>query len=260
MRALLLLLVLGSPLSAAPVCVLDAACSDPIPELEGAGRAVALLRFVREGEARVCSGALIADVDGRPTPYLITARHCIATQEQAESIEAVWDYQSAGCGLEPPSRPLKTWGADLLVASEETDLALLRMHSVPPGRVFLRVEREAPAEGTEVYRLAHVEGGPLAVSSGVVRGDGPMCGAAPRPQFIYSAPRSGAVATGSSGAPLLLPGLRIAGHLAGLCGPVPSDACAPFNDTVDGSLSAAWPLLAPYLEPARSARKRGVRH
>ena len=67
---------------------------------------------------------------------------------------------------------------------------------------------------------------------------------------------------GSSGAPLLLPGLRIAGQLFSLCGPSPNEPCAIYNDVVDGSIAASWHLLAPYLDPPPPVivRRRSARH
>jgi lysyl endopeptidase len=250
--------------AAAPACLKDLACTDASlenPEVELASRAIAMLRVVRNGESFVCTGALIADASGSGTPYMLTARHCVATQEEAESIEATWDERSSAGGIAKDRRKVtRTYGADLLATSAETDVALIRLHRIPPDRVFLRAERELPAPGARAYRLSHASGLPQSYTTGAITSEGAGCASAPRPQFIYTSHDSGAVANGSSGAPLLLPGLRIAGHLVGSCGAMTSDACSPLNETVDASIAASWSLLAPYLDPPPVTRRRASRH
>jgi hypothetical protein len=125
--------------------------------------------------------------------------------------------------------------------------------------VFLGIELTPLAEGTVTYRLSHGSGAPQQYTAGVVRTTGTGCSSAPRPLFIYTAPTAGTVTLGSSGAPLLLPGLRIAGQLLGVCGSQPEDTCATYNDMVDGSIIASWPLLAPFLDPPVATRRRAAR-
>jgi hypothetical protein len=248
--------------AAGSACLIEAACGDlqEFPELEEASRAIAMIRFVRGDASYVCTGALMEDAAKSGTPYLLTAQHCIATAEEAASVEAVWDARSGSCGG-AASRGTRTYGAELLVSSAATDVALLRLKRIPPDRVFLRPEPAMPAPGAVTYRLSHADGAPQTVSSGVVRIDGASCPFAPRSQFIYTSPVSGTVAMGSSGAPLLLPGLRVAGQLLGRCGPSAEEPCAAGNDSVDGSIAASWPLLAQYLDaqPA-TPRRRAARH
>lgn len=236
------------PAPASASCAIDACSKD-----DDASRAVALIRFVRDDASYVCTGGLVNDAAGSGTPFFLTAQHCISTQEEAESIEVVWDDRSCD------TRGYKTYGADLLVATAETDVALLRLHKLPPNRVFLGIELAPLAEGTVTYRLSHGSGAPQQYTAGIVRTTGAECPSAPRSKFIYTVPTAGTVSLGSSGAPLLLPGLRIAGQLLGLCGPDTNAACATYNDMVDGSISASWPMLAPYLDPQVPARRRSAR-
>lgn len=244
-------------------CLQDAACApdDVSPEVDEASRAIALIRFVRGEGSYVCTGGLVNDTANSGTPYLLTARHCIATQEEADSIEAVWDLRAESCGrAEAPRNSPRTYGGRLLVASTETDVALLRLNRIPAGRVFLTVDTTPLDEGAMTYRLSHADGAMQSYSAGEVRHGGMGCDAAPRPRFVYTSHTAGAVAKGSSGAPLLLPGLRVAGQLLGMCGPSPNDSCAIYNDAVDGSMASSWPLLAPYLDPPPAPRRRATRH
>jgi hypothetical protein len=244
-----------APTSSAASCSLDVCSANPDPEIDAAGRAIALIRFVRDDASYVCTGGLVNDAAGSGAAFFLTAHHCISTQEEAASIEVVWDERSKMCG----DRSRRTYGADLLVSSPETDVALLRLHSLPENRVFLGIDLKPMSEGTLTYRLSHGAGAPQQYTAGVVRTTGLGCSSAPRPQFVYSTPTSGAVSLGSSGAPLLLPGLRIAGQLLGVCGPQPEDTCGALNDMVDGSISASWPMLAPFLDPQVATKRRAAR-
>lgn len=244
-------------------CLQDVACTDAqlYPELEQASRSIAYIRFVRDGQSYVCSGGLVNDASGSGTPYLLTARHCISTPEQAASVEIVWDLKSDACGSNRMSPITRSHGAELLVASEATDVALLRLHSVPADRVFLGTDLRELKPGQAFHRVSHASGLSQSYAAASVDGDGgSACLRAPRTRFIYSDPTAGAISPGSSGAPLLLPGLLVGGQLLGLCGADPTNPCATFNSVVDGSIRQSWPLLAPYLDPSSvPSRRRAVR-
>ena len=258
-------LAAGTPqvTGSASACTKDVACTQAgdDPEVAAASRAIALIRFIRGDASYVCTGGLVNDSKKSGTPYLLTARHCISTPAEAASVEAIWDDRSTICGVtDSASRSVRTYGAELVVSSADTDVALLRLKKLPPDRVFLDVELAPLAAGTMTYRISHAEGKPQKYSAGKVRTSGAGCPTAPRPRYIYTTPTEGAVAMGSSGAPLLLPGLRVAGQLFALCGPSPNEPCAIYNDVVDGSIAASWPVLAPYLDPPAVARRRSARH
>ncbi|HEX6084862.1 MAG TPA: serine protease [Thermoanaerobaculia bacterium] len=243
----------------ASACLEDVACpaaSLAFDAVLDASRAIAYLRFVRNGRPEVCTGALVSDAAGSRTPYLVTARHCIDSAETAAAVEIIWDLRSASCGSNRMASYTRTYGAELLVASEETDVALLKLKSVPPGRVFLGIDTRPLEPGTPVHRVSHAGGLSQTFVAGVVEESGWTCPRAPRRSFVYSKPTAGGIATGSSGAPLLARGLYVVGQLLGLCGAAPSNPCAPFNDMVDGAIRESWPLLAPYLDPAPPMRKR----
>lgn len=247
--------------SSAPVCAKDAMCAEETfgDEIDVASRAIALIRFVRGDASYACTGGLINDGRNSRTPFFLTAQHCISTPEEAASIEAVWNLRSESCGSSRVAVVSKTYGADLLVASRETDLALLRLRKTPANPVFLGINSTALQPGTPTYRLSHAGASVQTYSKGAVQEGGMSCPTAPRPQFLYTKLTSGAIATGSSGAPLLVPGLTVVGQLFGRCGPSPNDACATFNEAVDGWIGASWALLAPHLQPSGSPRARAPR-
>jgi len=243
-------------------CLSDVACrsDEDFDHLADAIRAIGYVRFVRAGKSYVCTGGLLNDAANSGTPYFLTAEHCIGTNEEAASVEVVWDLRSEACGSNRMAKVSRSHGAELLVASPATDVALLKLASVPADRVFLGVDTRQLAPDTVVHRVSHAGGLSQTYSSGVVEQSGTSCSGASRPQFVYTRPRSGGTSGGSSGAPLLLPGLYVAGQLFGKCGPDPENTCATWNRGVDGSLRESWALLAPYLDPAGiTVRRRSVR-
>jgi hypothetical protein len=240
-------------------CLEDVACptaAATFDEVMDASRAVAYVRFVRDGRAQVCSGALLSDAAQSRTPYLLTAQHCIDSAETAATVEIIWDLRSASCGSNQMAAYSRGYGAELLVASAETDVALLKLAALPPGRVFLGVDTRPLEAGTAVHRVSHAAGLSQTFAAGVVDPSARTCAGAPKSSFIYSKPTAGGIATGSSGAPLLVRGLYVAGQLRGLCGADPANPCAAYNEMVDGSIRESWPLLARYLDPATAPRKR----
>jgi len=243
-------------------CLSDVACrtSADFAELAAASRAIGYLRFMSGGKSYVCTGGLLNDAANSRTPFLITAQHCISTKEEAASVEVVWDLKSEACGSNRMAPVTRSYGAELLVASAATDTTLLKLKSVPAGRVFLGIDTRALTQDTIIHRVSHAGGLSQTYSSATVQMGGSTCTGTSRPQFVYTRPRVGAISGGSSGAPLLVNGLYVAGQLRGACGPDPSNTCATFNYGVDGSLREAWPLLAPYLDPAGSnVRRRAAR-
>ena len=239
-------------------CLTDVACTGPeqLEKVGAATRAIGYIRYMRDGKSYVCTGGLVNDAAGSGTPYFLTARHCIRTQAEASTVEIVWDLRSEACGSNRMLPVSRSYGAELLVASEATDVALLKLRSIPAGRAFLGVDTRPVAPGTSVYRISHAGGLSQTYTSGTIKTEAMTCSSAPRPRFIYSQQLSGATTTGSSGAPLLLEGGFVTGQMLGLCGADPGSSCASFNAAVDGSIRESWPLLRPYLDPTAGAGKR----
>jgi hypothetical protein len=216
---------------------------------------IAHLRFQRGGATYVCSGALANDRDVPGyIPYLLTARHCIGTAEEATSLEAWFDVRPPSCGADLPLVFPKTNGATLLVTRSETDTTLLRLTNDPPGplRAFLGWTTSQVAHGTTLHRVSHPYVGGLysqSYSRSVLSTTFGACEGAPRPEYLYAVPNYGGTFGGSSGSPLLTQEGRIVGQLRGACGPNPEDGCDYRNADVDGAFAVAFPHLRPYLDP-----------
>ena len=143
-------------------CLVDGSCVQPaaFATMAQYRAAVASLDFVVGGLAGFfCTGTLLNDSRSSGIPYLLTADHCISSQETASTLEAVWDDYDATCNGPSPNRsalPVSE-GATLLAAAIASDFSLLRLSSIPPGRVLLgwNADPAAVATGTPLFRLSH---------------------------------------------------------------------------------------------------------
>ncbi len=239
-------------------CLRDAACYDDsnLSTLDLFKRAVAYLEYVSNGQSLACTGALLNDTDDSTTiPYLLTSHECFATQAEAATLEAFFDFVDQGCGGPAPdlkSLP-RTTGSTLLATSDTSGFTLVRLTSLPPGRGLLGSTSEPVAAGTVLHSLAHSLSRAQGYSVATMTASSPACPGLPRPDFLYSALSLGDHLAGSGGAPVVRGSDgKLVGQAWGTCGPVGQEGqgCDRANLEVDGALSQAWPALAPYLAPA----------
>ena len=114
-------------------CHLDVSC---YPRLQARDRpSVARLYITNTDGTATCTGFLI-NPSHQSDDYLLllTAAHCIDTQEEAEDVAFVWNYQTESCYGNPDweqwAEPLAyTYGADLVVSKHDRydDFALLAL-------------------------------------------------------------------------------------------------------------------------------------
>ena len=234
-------------------CLRDAQCSSSASKF---ATAIGRMSFIRNGQPFLCSGGLMLDRDSTFTPYFLTANQCVSNAAEASSLEIVWDYDTDDCDGPFPSIDSKprTLGGTVLVTSAASDVTLLRLAEVPPGkRWYMGWDTDPIAAGTRLARVSHPHGLPHMVSISTVTTTSAACSRWPRPNFLYSTHVSGGTATGSTGAPLFynVDGY-VVGQLSGACGADAENPCGT-AERVDGALSASWPLLKPYLDPTPSA-------
>ncbi|SDC89413.1 Trypsin-like peptidase domain-containing protein [Paracidovorax valerianellae] len=151
-------------------CNLDSTCFD---EYAAQRDAVARMLFVDNGKAYVCTGTLLNDRDATRTPYFLSANHCIASQTVASTLQTDWFFRSQACnsGTLSPQSTARTGGATLLVASADTDTALLRLNEAPPaGAVFAAWDASPQAEATSVVGIHHPRGDLQKISTGSIMG------------------------------------------------------------------------------------------
>lgn len=237
-------------------CIEDLSCHDAseFSVIDAASLAIAQLLFMEGRASYACTGGLLTDFGQTGTPWLLTAHHCVSTQEAASSLEATWDWRTSSCdGPEPPrsTRPT-SHGATLITSRNDTDHSLLRLLAVPPGRAFLGWHAEHPVNlfplSTPFHRIHHPAPDGILQPQRYTRferiadGDIKVCPLGPDDppvndpaQFLHTRQVVGGDFGGSSGAPILLGNGQVVGQLFGACGPAPQDGCDVRNDTLDGA-------------------------
>ncbi len=113
---------------ASKACNLDINCI-PGDNWQEAKRAV--VRLLIEG-SELCSGVLLNNTSRDGTPYLLTAQHCIETADNASSLLAVFNYESASCNGPDGSVARSVSGASLKATRITQDFSLVQLSSVPP--------------------------------------------------------------------------------------------------------------------------------
>jgi len=237
-------------------CYLDYSCFENWKE---AGRPAVYIRFVQWPYIYQCTGVLVANRSGELRPYLLTAHHCISTEEAARSLEAVWFFETESCGLEPPARSSfeTTSGARLIVTRgrPEGDFSLLELAALPARPVwFAGWSTEELDFGREAAVIHHPRNSYKRIAFGYRVADEPGPGGRPADRFYTIEYASGRTDFGSSGAPLFYRkngAFFLAGILSYGDTPPPGlTVCdlSPFRDGY-GRFSIMYPVLAEWLDP-----------
>lgn len=149
---------------AAGTCTIDASCSTGDAALDAAiaerRKSMARITFVDGGKAFACTGTLM-NTEKFPTPYFLTANHCIGRAEVASSISSFWFYEATACGSGVTSTDFRqvSGGMTIDFADPNTDHTLLVMKAAPPaGTVFSAWNAEKLSQGTPVVSLSHPKG------------------------------------------------------------------------------------------------------
>ena len=119
----------------------------------------------RSESSGACSGTLLNNRRQDLTPYFLTAAHCVATEEEARSVTALWSYQTRTCNGDLPdlrSVP-QTEGARLLsttgfreTGDPEGDMTLLRLEGdLPDGVMFQGWAADPQPIGAQVTGIHH---------------------------------------------------------------------------------------------------------
>jgi V8-like Glu-specific endopeptidase len=122
----------SAPKAAAASCTVDVSCHGQFAE---PASAVALIAFESEGESYQCSGALISSASQPLLPFFLTANHCVANADEAKSVIAFFNYQTAACNGEKPtlSRSPRVTGSTFVSGGALAlgDYTLLRLSAFP---------------------------------------------------------------------------------------------------------------------------------
>ncbi|MBI4892483.1 MAG: hypothetical protein HY821_17795, partial [Acidobacteria bacterium] len=198
----------GSVSPSALACNLDISCYS---EWKQYGSPVARIVFQQSGLSYACSGSLLMSRTGIGQNYFLTANHCIGTDAVAQTVTAVWNYETSTCNGAPPdpnTLPGQNVGANLMTTGTigSGDYALIKFVSSAPSTI-LPAYWSGPAVGMgdNVTGIHHPGGEYKRISFGY-RGadqaaivDGQF---APADQFYQVYWNSGVIERGSSGSPL----------------------------------------------------------
>lgn len=79
----------------------------------------------------LCSGSLVNNMKADGTPYFLTANHCLASEEEAATVVAYFNYEYYGCDGEFKDQSTLS-GASLLATASNSDYTLLLLDDTPP--------------------------------------------------------------------------------------------------------------------------------
>lgn len=93
---------------------------------------VCLMTFNDAFYAYFCSGALLNNVKVDETPYFLTANHCIASQEVANTLVTYFNFENSSCFSNDAIKNQTISGAKFLSGSKYSDFSLLLLNEYPP--------------------------------------------------------------------------------------------------------------------------------
>jgi lysyl endopeptidase len=202
-------------------CHLDVMCYGSSQVDPRARDAVVQLNFVSGGNQYVCSGTILSTLDSTTLPYLLTAYHCLHTQSEVSSLEAVWFWQRASCGgVLPVYANLPRLIGGTLLESNPTsggnDMTFIRLYgSLPAGATTAGWTTSYsdssygihhPAGDWKRVTFFHDKPSPL---SGCLFFD--------PTDYHFLKADDGFIEGGSSGSPLFDSAGRVMGQLNGMC-------------------------------------------
>ena len=147
----------NEPWGTADYCNLDPNC---YAEWQPAMKMVGEMIFEADGGEAACTGTLVATRDNSAIPYLLTAGHCINSEDQARSLVVDWTYQTPSCGGTPPADPsgsTKSQGAHLVsyATIDQGDYSLVLLQSIPAGVTFSGWDPAEPGVGSDLTGVHH---------------------------------------------------------------------------------------------------------
>ena len=228
-----------------PFSHVDVQCrADVLPE--GLEDAVARVTIETEEGTFTCSGTLINSAEF-PVPYFLTANHCVASADEAGSIETIWFHERTTCSANVNPGETVWGGADLLATSYSYDSTLLRLRRDPPlGAVFSGWDPREIAflqHPLPVFGIHHPDGVEKKFSLGATVGRGDALVAKDAIAVYWG---EGLTDAGSSGSGLF----KDDGSLIGVL----SSGIQTCEDQVSyyGALTNFYPSVCPWLLPPDS--------
>lgn len=212
-------------------------------------KSVGMLQFIKQGFVAVCSGTLLNDSDTSTDHHVLTANHCVSSQDEAQSVTVYWNYNT---GDQPPGGTPTTSGANMLTTSVGSDFSLLRLTGPLPGGLFFSGWDASPvSSGTSVTGLHHPEGSHKRISFGATNSDCDSQLPSSCSNFTGVAWSQGVTEDGSSGSGIWtgapdnakLVGTLLGGH---------SSCSNPSGTDFYSRFSVVYSSIAQFLEPLRT--------
>lgn len=241
-------------------CRIDATCTTTATfgAIENVRQAVVKLLWpIGDGTFGGCSGGLLADEEQSGTPYVLTANHCFATQEEASGLTTYFDYRTETCnGAEPNFWAMpQVSGSTLLATAVENDSTLVRLSGLPAGEVyFLGWTAERPEANELLHTVTHPASRPQSYASShyFPQGETRVCGTAydsERDLWHLSTAFEGSTYFGSSGGVVVLDrqGGLVVGSITGVCFNVLDWCDGSTFDNLFGSFEHTATLAEPWL-------------
>ncbi|MCY4199423.1 MAG: fibronectin type III domain-containing protein [Gammaproteobacteria bacterium] len=226
----------------------DAKCSSD-SSLRGKVASVGRILVEKNGEPMFCTGTLInsrnplidaLSLGDGTAPYLLTSNSCVATQQEADSMEVTWFYENSTCGSERLDHRVATTfgGGELLATSIDQDSSLIRLRQGLPGGLIYSGWRASPLSvPSNVGTIHHPRGAAKKAATGQAlrrAGQGQLR------DGIEVQWRVGATEQGSQGA-----GLYSGGYLVGVLSQT-SQSCESGTSQF-GAFEAFFPQIQGYL-------------
>jgi lysyl endopeptidase len=227
-------------------------------------RSVVKLVVQYDSTVKICTGTLVNNTAGDKRPYVLTAKHCVSDQFDADRTVFIFDFEDDECVEQTNHNYLTLNGASLRASSSEHDFSILELYAKPPleFRPYYAGWDIADQLLSGVTCIHHPQGGPkkISVSNGTVVTSNLEDGSSRAPNAFWNVMQwdVGATEGGSSGAPLFNKTSHVMGTLSG-----GSSQCgAPYNDYFE-KLSASWEASADpghqlkyWLDPVMSGVQR----
>ena len=208
-----------------------------------------------DGNSYTCTATTIndhRDTQARlAETHLLTAHHCVSTQEAAETLEAWWHEQTASCGSTERSNRYAAYqgGADLVASHAASDHSLLRLRKPVPNTAICWKgwSIEGDRVGETVESVHHPGGRFKEWAEGQVRRSANVAlegGTGPDVEAWQVDVLQGALLPGSSGAGLFAN--NSSSRLIGVLSGGPEDDCS-----IDyfGRFDRFFPYAQPHLQP-----------
>lgn len=213
-------------------CHLDATC---YPDWSTSASSVARLQFNDGQFSYLCTGVLMNNNAADFSQLLLTANHCINTDELAKTLTAMWFYRTDSCNSTSINFGTQTPYARYLAGSANSDATLLELvQPVPNGVLFAGWNAENPPLGESIASVHHPGGSWRRISFGNTLGD-----LAEKQSFHHVVFTAGMGEPGSSGGPLFNASHQVVGQLWG-----GNASCTnPSGDVFFGKLSLSYPEL-----------------